>query len=64
MTGYTSVVEVLDLNTGRVLASVQFPGESISLLPGGYATRRREDADGFAVFDVWQLELLKPPSSP
>ncbi len=59
VSGYTTVVDALDPTTGAVLATASFDGEASSLLPGGYAVRRRQDADGSVFFDIWKLDLTR-----
>lgn len=55
-----SVVEILDLRTNALVASVRMDPYVDFLLPGGFAASYREDEVGHPRIDVWQLTLAGP----
>lgn len=55
---YDTIVEVIDIRTGQLLASQRFDQYLRYLLPGGYAVHYREDALGEPFLDVWQLHFV------
>lgn len=57
---FDSVLEVLDLRAGRVVASTRFDQVFGQLLPGGYASSYREDHDGNLLLEVWRLTVISP----
>jgi hypothetical protein len=58
---YASVIEVLDPVSRRVVVSRRIEGLVVRLISAEYAYTVREDpTDGFAVFDVWRLQIKSP----
>lgn len=57
---YDTIVEVIDLATGRLLATQRYDEALWQLVPGGYVTRYREAPDGEPFLDVWQLRIVTP----
>jgi hypothetical protein len=56
---YDSVLEVLDLESGTLLATKRVEESILTLLPGGFAASYREDATGNPFIDVWRLTLIR-----
>jgi hypothetical protein len=57
---FAMVLEVLDLRSGRLIASQRFDRDSFAFLGGGLAWTTREDADGNTLIDIWRLSLREP----
>lgn len=55
---YDSVVEVIDLDSGTLVASSQVDPHLTYLSEGGYAFSYREDREGYPSIDVWQLRVV------
>ena len=58
---FAMVLELLDLRSGRLIASQRFDRDSFAFLGGGLAWTTREDADGNTLIDIWRLSLREPP---
>ena len=54
---YRSVVEVVDIETGRLVASAPVPGLVVTLLPGQYVATYREDEAGVPFVDIFRMTL-------
>lgn len=54
---FDSVVEVLDLRSGQLLASERFDQMFLAILPGGRLVDATADADGETVVRSWRLRL-------
>jgi hypothetical protein len=59
VTGLTTVIDAVDPSSGKVVATIRFDGELVSLLPRGYLYSRGEDANGFVTEKLWRLELRR-----
>lgn len=58
---YDTIIEVINTRTGQLVATRRFDEVLVALLPGGYASHYREDADGEPFIDVWQLTYSTRP---
>lgn len=56
---YDSVLEVLDTESGMLLASLRVEESLLTLLPGGFAASYREDDTGNPFIDIWRLTLVR-----
>ena len=56
----TWVIEVLDPDAGRLIASRQMPGLQFETMGGNLLYTRREDNDGFVYVDIWRVALKRP----
>lgn len=54
---YDSIVEVIDPETGRLLASSRVDPMLTQLLPDGYAASYRQDEIGNPFVDIWQFDF-------
>lgn len=57
-----TVVEVIDLRTGRLLASTRLAIDFVRFFPDGQILSYREDALGNPYLDVWELTVTNPPT--
>ena len=53
----STVIEMIDVERGVVLASRRFEREIYSFIDSEYVARQREDATGFVTWDIYRLEL-------
>jgi hypothetical protein len=51
-----TVIDVLDLTAGEVVATGKWPGVEIELMDRGYAYSRREDEQGRVLIDIWRID--------
>ncbi|HEX9833957.1 MAG TPA: hypothetical protein VGA66_12925 [Mycobacterium sp.] len=54
---FDTVIEVLDVETGRVVMSHRFDPLLSGFMEGGLLYNRREDPSGISVIDVWRPEV-------
>ena len=54
---YRSVVEVVDIETGQLIASARVPGLVVTLLPDQHVVTYREDEAGVPFVDVFRMTL-------
>ena len=54
---YRSVVEVVDIETGQLIASARVPGLVVTLLPDQHVVTYREDDAGVPFVDVFRMTL-------
>ena len=54
---YRSVVEVVDIETGRLISSARVPGLVVTLLPDQHVVTYREDEAGVPFVDVFRMTL-------
>ena len=54
---YRSVVEVVDIETGRLVVSSRVPGLVVTLLPDQHVVTYREDEAGVPFVDVYRMTL-------
>lgn len=57
---FDAIVEVIDTQTGALLASQRFDAALVQMLPGGFVTWYREDADAEPFLEIWQLRFVNP----
>lgn len=57
---YRSVLEVLDIETGRLVASASVPGLVLALLPDRHVATYREDDAGVPFVDVYRVTVSEP----
>ncbi len=58
---YDTIIEIINTRTGQLVATQRY-GEMLGqLLPGGYISHYREDADGEPYLAVWQLSFVAGP---
>ena len=57
---YRSVVEVLDIETGRLVTLASVPGLVIALLPDRHVATYREDDAGVPFVDVYRITVPEP----
>ncbi|HEX9563622.1 MAG TPA: hypothetical protein VF981_06615 [Gemmatimonadaceae bacterium] len=55
---WDTIVEVLDLDTGRVLVSQRFDEDLTGFMEGGLLYALRENDDGLMVIDVWRARIV------
>jgi hypothetical protein len=55
---YDTIIEVINIRTGQLLAMQRYSEMLTQLLPGGYITHYREDADGEPYLAIWQLRFV------
>ena len=60
---YRSVVEVLDIETGRLITSASVPGLVLALLPDRHVATYREDDAGVPYVDVYRITVPEPSNS-
>jgi hypothetical protein len=58
-TGFDTIVEVIDLSTGRLLVSQRFDQVFFRMFDGGRVYSDGEDAEGASYVDIWQLRLQR-----
>ncbi len=54
---YRSVVEVVDIETGRLISAARMPGLVVTLLPDQHVVTYREDEVGVPFVDVYRMTL-------
>lgn len=54
---FDTVIEVLDMDTGRVLVAQRFDADISYFMEGGLLYNIREDSSGLFVIDVWRAEV-------
>lgn len=57
---YDTIIEVIHTRSGQLVATQRYGEMLTQLLPGGYITHYREDADGEPYLAIWQLSLAVP----
>jgi hypothetical protein len=58
---YDTIVEVLDMDSGRVLITQRFDDVFAAFMGGGLLYRVEEDPDGLAFIEVWRTEIVRQP---
>ena len=58
---YRSVVEVVDIETGRLVTNASVPGLVVTLLPDQHVATYREDEAGVPFVDVFRMTVSRPP---
>jgi hypothetical protein len=53
----STIIEILDLAAGRVVATHRFDGQQVHLLSSEFAYSIREGPLGAAVVDLWRITL-------
>ena len=59
-TGYDTMVEVIDLKTGRLLVSQRLDQAMWKMFEGGLAYSDGEDEQLASYVDIWRLQLIQP----
>lgn len=54
---YDTIIEVIDPETGFLLATERVPERLRRLKPGGYAASYREDEEGYPFIDIWRVRI-------
>jgi len=57
---YDTIIEIIDIRTGQLLASQRFDQSLRYLMPGGFVLHDREDDDAEPYLDVWRLSFTNP----
>ena len=57
--GINTMIEVIDLATGRLVTSARVNPYIVHSLSNGYVASYKEDSDGTPLIDVWRLFLVR-----
>jgi hypothetical protein len=53
---FDTMIEVVDLSTRRVLASVRLPGYPLNFIGDGYVGTFQTAPDGTSYIQIWRIE--------